>query len=285
MPFAKAERRKSKVRVWLSGMSSSGKTYSALELATGFGGRIAMIETEGGRGEMYGGKFEYDVQPLSPPFTPEKYVAAIKEAEQSGYDCLIIDSMSSEWSALLDEKGKIDERGGNSFTNWNLPTRRHNALVEAIVQSKIPLIVSTCRVKRDWVLTENEKGKMEPKLVGLANVQRDGFEYEMSVELRIDKNHEAEALKDNTGLFLGRGHVLLTSDHGRMLREWHAEGKEPEPPTKMADLCGNCKKKGIDNLASGTITNGMWLCQPCEVRYEEMKTARTASDAINANAQ
>jgi hypothetical protein len=226
MAFQKAERKRSKVRLWLSGMSSSGKTYSALELATGFGGKIAMIETEGGRGEMYGGKFDYDVQVLNAPHTPEKYAAAIREAEAAGYECLIIDSMSHEWNTLLEEKGKLDEKGGNSFVNWSAPTRRHNGLVEAIIQSKIPLIICTCRVKRDWVLTENDKGKMEPKLVGLANVQRDGFEYEQSVEFRIDKNHEAVALKDNTGLFLDKPAKLLSREDGKAIKAWHEEGTE-----------------------------------------------------------
>lgn len=282
MAFTKAERRKSKVRVWLSGMSSSGKTFSALELCTGFGGRIAMIETEGGRGEMYGGRFDYDVQSLSPPYNPEKYVAAIKEAEKEGYECLVIDSMSHEWSTLLEEKGKIDEKGGNSFTNWNAPTRRHNVLVEALIQSKIPLIVATCRVKRDWVLTENEKGKMEPKLVGLANVQRDGFEYEMSVELRIDKNHEAEALKDNTGLFLGKSPVMLTPEHGMALRAWHNEGseaKEPETPQPDLYYCVNCTKKNVQSEATLEI-DGMKLCKPCWSRYTQMKEDKSLDEAF-----
>lgn len=234
MAFVKAERRKSKVRLWLSGMSSSGKTYTALELATGFGGKIAMIETEGGRGEMYGGKFPYDVQVLNAPHTPEKYAAAIREAEAAGYECLIIDSMSHEWNTLLEEKGKMDEKGGNSFVNWSAPTRRHNGLVEAVIQSKIPLIISTCRVKRDWVLTENDKGKMEPKLVGLANVQRDGFEYEQTVEFRIDKNHEAIALKDNTGLFLDKPAKQLTREDGKAIRAWHNEGKDITPAATAA---------------------------------------------------
>lgn len=265
MSFIRAERRKSKVRVWLSGMSSSGKTYTALELCTGFGGKTAMIETEGGRGEMYGEKFSYDVQSLSSPFTPEKYVAAIKEAEAAGYECLIIDSMSHEWNQLLEEKGKIDERGGNSFTNWNAPTRRHNVLVEALIQSKIPLIVSTCRVKRDWVLTENDKGKMEPKLVGLANVQRDGFEYEQTVEFRIDKNHEAEALKDNTGLFLGKGHVMLAREHGKLLREWHSEGKE------IIQKCIRCKEAEV------TTKRELYdLCDPCAKAYDDKKAEETS---------
>lgn len=215
-------------------MSSGGKTYSALELATGFGGKIAMVDTEGGRGEMYAEEFDYDAMQLQAPFTPEKYAAAIKEAEAAGYECLIIDSMSHEWNQLLEDKGKLDEKGGNSFTNWNQPTRRHNGLVESIIQSKIPLIICTCRVKRDWVLTENDKGKMEPKLVGLANVQRDGFEYEQTVEFRIDKNHEAVALKDNTGLFLDKPAKLLSREDGKAIRAWHMEGKETNPAATAA---------------------------------------------------
>ena len=90
--FQKAQRRSAKLRLALMGPSGSGKTYSALQVAKGIGGRIAMIDTERGSGSLYSDLAEYDVAELVPPFDPQQYVDAIKAAEAAGYDILIIDS-------------------------------------------------------------------------------------------------------------------------------------------------------------------------------------------------
>ena len=72
--------------------SGGGKTYSALLLARGLvgpTGRIAMIDTENRRGELYaddpkiGG---YDVQQLGEPFSPQRYIDMIDEAEREKYE-------------------------------------------------------------------------------------------------------------------------------------------------------------------------------------------------------
>ena len=44
--FRRAERRKAKLRLAITGPAGSGKTYGALLVAKGLGGRIAMIDTE-----------------------------------------------------------------------------------------------------------------------------------------------------------------------------------------------------------------------------------------------
>lgn len=96
--FKKAERKRIFVKMALCGVSGSGKTYSALLLAQGLGGKIAMIDTENGSGELYSDLCEYDAAQLEPPFSPMKFINAIKEAEAEGYNVLIIDSLSHAWS-------------------------------------------------------------------------------------------------------------------------------------------------------------------------------------------
>lgn len=99
--FRKAKRGLSKLRLALSGVSGSGKTYSALLLAKGLGGRIAVVDTERGSASLYAdmpGIPDFDVLDLEAPFSPERYVEAIRAAESAGYDVLIIDSMSHEWT-------------------------------------------------------------------------------------------------------------------------------------------------------------------------------------------
>jgi DNA replication protein DnaC len=96
MAFRKAERKQAKLRLALCGPSGSGKTYSALLIAQGIApnGKVALIDTERGSGELYADLAAYDVAPLAPPFTPARYIELIKEAGKAGCDVLIIDSLS-----------------------------------------------------------------------------------------------------------------------------------------------------------------------------------------------
>lgn len=100
MSFQKALRQQAKLRLALTGPSGSGKTYSALLIAQGLapGGRIALLDTERGSGALYAHLTDYDVATFAPPFTPERYVQFVRDAEAAGYDVLIIDSLSHEWA-------------------------------------------------------------------------------------------------------------------------------------------------------------------------------------------
>ncbi|MFN8994406.1 MAG: ATP-binding protein, partial [Pseudomonadota bacterium] len=156
--------------------SGAGKTYSALKLAFGLGGKAGMIDTENGSGDLYAHLGDYDIIPLTAPYTADKYRAAIKAFEDAGYSTIIIDSLSHAWAGeggLLDKHGKIADsgRGGNSFAAWRQVTPDHNALVEAMLQSDCH-IIATMRSKTEYVIEEDEKGKKTPRKIGMAPVQR-----------------------------------------------------------------------------------------------------------------
>ena len=74
MEIRKAERRKAKLRLGITGPAGSGKTYGALQVAFGIGGRIVLIDTENGSGDLYAGLGEYDVCTLEAPYTVQKYL-------------------------------------------------------------------------------------------------------------------------------------------------------------------------------------------------------------------
>ncbi|HGW4594129.1 TPA: AAA family ATPase, partial [Proteus mirabilis] len=84
MKFAKAMRKKAKLRLALTGPSGSGKTYGALEIAKGLGGKTALIDTEKGSASLYSDRFNFDVLELDPPFTPERFIEAIGVAQEAG---------------------------------------------------------------------------------------------------------------------------------------------------------------------------------------------------------
>lgn len=228
--FNKAERKKAFLKIAITGVSGSGKTYSALQLAQGLGGKIAMIDTENGSGELYSNLCDYDVAPMAAPFSPEKYVDYIHEAEKSGYNVLIIDSLSHAWTGeggLLEfvDKKSAASRSGNSFTAWKDATPKQNRLIDAILQSKMDVIVCM-RSKQAYEVIENERSKKMPMKMGLAPIQRDGIEYEFTLMFDIGiERHMATATKDRTGMFKDWCDII-TPQAGAMIKAWANGGAE-----------------------------------------------------------
>ena len=228
MEIRKAERRKAKLRLGITGPAGSGKTYGALQVAFGIGGRIVLIDTENGSGDLYAGLGEYDVCTLEAPYTVQKYLEAINLCEKSGYSVIIIDSLSHAWAGsggLLDMQGNlVDNSRMNAFSAWRKVTPLHNKLVDAMLSSKSH-IIATMRSKTEYIQVENERGKSEIKKVGLAPVQRDGMEYEFGLIFDLGMNHMCTVSKDRTGLFDGQV-FTLTQETGEKLKEWLNTGKD-----------------------------------------------------------
>lgn len=227
MQIRKAERKKAKLRLGIAAPSGAGKTYSALLMAFGIGGKIGLIDTEHGSGDLYAHLGDYDVIGIEAPYTVAKYTQAIKAFEEAGYSTIIIDSLSHAWAGdggLLDKQGKMADRGTNSFAAWRTITPEHNALVDAMLQSPCH-IIATMRAKQEYVLETNDKGKQQPKKVGMAPVQREGMEYEFTVMLDVDMHHIASASKDRTSLFDGR-FFKISQETGKELLDWLETGAE-----------------------------------------------------------
>ena len=221
MQLQKAQRRQAVIKLALQGPSGSGKTYSSLLLANGLVGnwdQIAVIDTENNSSHLYSHLGSFNVLSLTEPFTPERYIEAIETCEKAGMKVIIIDSISQEWEG---NGGIIETHGnmaGNSFTNWNKVTPRHNAFVQKMLQSPAH-IVATIRSKQDYVLTD-KNGKMVPEKVGLKGVTRDGMDYEFTLVLDLDIKHQAISSKDRTGLFVNPMPFLVSESTGNKIKIW-----------------------------------------------------------------
>lgn len=233
MQFTKAERKKARLRLALSGPSGSGKTYSALLIAKGIGGKIAVIDTEHESASLYAGVDgmpEYDTMSLQAPYEPERFVAAIKAAEAAGYNVLIIDSATHEWSGSggcleINERLAGAKYRGNTWSAWNETTPRHDKFVNAILMSPMHIIV-TMRSKTETVQNEGQNGKKQVVKLGMKAQQREGSEYEYTTVLDIaHDSHLAMASKDRTGLF-GSDPQPITEATGARLLAWLDSGAE-----------------------------------------------------------
>lgn len=224
----KATRKKAKIRLGLSAISGGGKTYSSLLIAKGMANgdlsKVAIIDTENGSGDLYANLGDYNVFTLEAPYEPERYIKAIKECENAGMEVIIIDSITHEW----DGKGGIldisNSMAGNSYTNWAKLTPRHQSFIDAILQSKCH-IITTVRRKQDYEMTTNSNGKLVPQKIGLKEVTREGFEYELTVNLELDTKHNASCSKDRTGLFADKPEFIPSEETGKMLLDWCETGE------------------------------------------------------------
>lgn len=224
----KASRKKSKIRLGLSAQAGGGKTMSAILIAFGLvedWSKIGVIDSENGSADLYSHLGEYNVLSLSAPFTPEKYTAAIKECEDAGCEVIIIDSITHEWDGPGGCLSIMDSLGG-SYQNWAKVTPRHQKFIDSILQSKAH-IITTVRRKQDYEMTKDSNGKVKVEKVGLKEVTREGFEYELTTNLEIDQQHNATASKDRTGLFAGKPPFIPSIETGKMIAEWCESGTDP----------------------------------------------------------
>lgn len=241
MELKKAQRTKAKLKLGISAPSGGGKTLGALLIAFGLmkekypnlkeeelWEKIAIIDTENGSGELYVGKEiantrigQYNAITLEPPFDADKYTDAIGLCHKSGMEVCIIDSTTHLWSGeggLLQKQGEVAKRTGNSYTAWRDITPQHNRFVDKMLQTDMH-IIATMRSKTDYVQEKDPQGKTIIRKVGLAPIQKDGMEYEFTLFLDINVDHEAYASKDRTSIYDGKT-FKITPEVGETLMEW-----------------------------------------------------------------
>lgn len=220
----RASKQKAKIKMLISGPSGSGKTYSALLMASGMTdwNKICVIDTERGSADLYSHLGPYNTLTLDPPYKPETYIEAINAVINAGMEVIIIDSITHEWDGLGGVLQIHESMTGNSFTNWAKLTPRHNAFINAIIQSPVHMIC-TGRSKQDYVLTE-KNGKQVPEKVGMKAITREGFDYEVTLSLDLDIKHNATATKDRTGLFIDKPQFVITPETGKKIINWCSEG-------------------------------------------------------------
>jgi hypothetical protein len=226
MKLARAERHQVKLRIGLSGPSGFGKTYSALLLAYGITNdwsKIALIDTENKSASLYSHLGDFNVLSLEEPFSPERYIKAIKVCEESDIEIIIIDSISQEWSG----KGgclEIHEQLGGTFQMWSKISPRHNSFIDAIIKSKCHVIITT-RSKVDYSLDKDSNGKTKVMKLGTKSIQREGLEYELTVNFEfLNDKHLVQTSKDRSELFSGKPEFIINSATGKKLIDWCNQG-------------------------------------------------------------
>jgi hypothetical protein len=230
MAFIKAEKSKAKLRMAIFGTAGSGKTFTALRVASGIAkalnSRIAVIDTERGSASKYADRFDFDTLELTPAKI-ENYTSAFADAEKAGYKVLVIDSMSHGWQELLEEIEALAKQryNGNTFRAWGEGTPKQREFIDAMLAFN-GHIIATMRAKTDYIISDDGKGKMKPQRVGLAPEQGKGIEYEFDLLAEINAEHYATIIKDRTGKYQDKGIDKPGEEFGAELVAWLNSGAE-----------------------------------------------------------
>jgi hypothetical protein len=228
MTFTKATKKNAKLRLALFGVSGAGKTYTALRIATGLGGKIAVIDTERGSASKYADRFDFDVCEVEKP-SINNIKLIISQAQN--YDVLIIDSLTHAWLELLQEVEQIAKTkfGGNTWSAWSEGSPKQMSLINSLLDFK-GHIIATMRTETNWTTQTNDKGKVVPVRVGEAPKQGKGIEYEFDMLMQLSQEHNALVIKDRTGKYQDACIEKPDEQLGKELAEWLNDGDTSKKP-------------------------------------------------------
>lgn len=249
-----AKRQGARLLIQLSGVSGSGKTYTALQLAYGLAGndgsKVIGIDTENRRmslnAEILPDGARFRTLDFYAPFSPSRYIEAIEAACKAGAEVIVIDSVTHEWES---EGGCEDiARAGNPrMPDWKRAKAEHKRFMTYMLQAPAHIIACTrAREKTDFTDTRN------PVSLGLQPIQEKNFSYEATVSLMMeDQGKSQQVLKCPSELqsILGRGRGYITAAEGLKLRQW-VDGAQPVDPAieKARGMLLNVSNQGIQAL-------------------------------------
>lgn len=275
-----AERQGARLLIQLSGVSGSGKTYSALQLAYGLAGgdasKVVGIDTENRRmslnADILPGGARFRVLEFFAPFSPDRYIAAIDAACKAGAEVIVIDSVTHEWES---EGGCEWIANQTRFPDWKRAKAEHKRFMTHMLQSPAHIIACTrAREKVDFSDPKN------PRPLGIQPIQEKNFSFEATVSLMMhDQGSRQDVLKCPSELqaILGRGQGYITAEDGQALREWVDGGQQVDAKVEHArGMLQNVAEQGVDALRAA------WDATPKTV---QKKLGRAFIEAAKASAE
>lgn len=232
LSFTRATKKQARARIAFEGPSGSGKTYTALLTARVLGKRVAVIDTEHRSASLYADEFEFDTLPLD-RYSPQVLIEALAVAAASGYDVVVVDSLSHFWmgaDGMLEQVDKATKRAGRSDSfgsGWKDMAPVEQKMIQAMLAFP-GHVIATLRQKTEWVI-EDRGGKKVPKKIGLKAVQRDGLEYEFTIVGDLDHENELIITKSRCKALSGQVIRKPNDEFGRTILAWLEDGEASGP--------------------------------------------------------
>ncbi len=265
--------------IGLAGSSGSGKTYTAMRLASGIAGGnpFAVIDTEAGRAKHYADQFKFDHAELLPPFRPAAYAEAIMAADKAGYPVIVVDSVSHVWAGdggVLDwQEEELTRMAGDDWKKreavkmaaWIKPKMAHKHMVQKLLQVRAHLILCFRAEEKIEMIREDGKMKIVPKVTrtgldGWCPVCEKSLPFELTASFLLT----ADAAGIPKPIKLQSQHRALfpldkpiTEESGRLIAVWASGGKsapatQPQSgpvdlitPDQIAAIEARCTEHGI----------------------------------------
>ena len=239
-----AQREGARLVIGFAGVSGSGKTYTAIELAYGLADydptKVGFLDTENRRGSLYADILQnskpptsapFNIGDLVAPFSPQRYIDAIQEFAKTGVEVLVIDSITHEHEGA----GGLLEIAGQDNKYWNRAKAEHKRFVNALLQSDMHIIV--CVRARDKISMDrvrDDKGNLKTEITdeGLQPITEKNLMFEMSASLMMhDEGTRQTILKVPAALMgaLGRKEGYITAFDGKCIRDWVDGAKQLDP--------------------------------------------------------
>ena len=280
--FRKAIRENVGLLIGLAGGTGSGKTYTAMRLASGIAGAkpFAVIDTEAGRATHYADQFRFDHGDLAPPFSPHAYAEAIAEADKAGYPVIVVDSVSHLWAGdggVLDMHEKeLDRMAGDDWKKreavkmaaWIKPKTEHKKMVQRLLQVRAHLILCFRAEEKIEMVREDGRMKIVPKksatgLDGWIPICEKNLPFELTASflllatepgipkpIKLQEQHRALFPLDKP----------ITEESGRRIAEW-ASGAPKESKQPEGDLPDSRGKQGTSgsgpDATGGAVSAGL----------------------------
>ncbi len=167
------------VGLWINliGGTGSGKTFTAMRLASGIsaGKPFAVIDTENRRALHYADRFSFDHAELRPPFRPQAYSDAVVAADAAGYRVIVVDSGSHVWAGdggVLDwQEEELNRMAGDDYAKrervkmaaWIKPKMGHKHMVQKLLQVKSHVILCLRAEEKIEMAKVDGKLQIRPK--------------------------------------------------------------------------------------------------------------------------
>ena len=201
--------------VGIMGPPGSGKTFSALRLATGMreviGGDIYFLDTENQRALHYADQFEFKHVPFRSPFGSLEYLKAMTYCSRAGAKVIIIDSMSGEHlgeggyletaesvvDRIVGPNGTFKDREKAALRGWAYANPLRQKLLEGIKQIGGCLIFCF-RAKEKVKPITRPDGKVEIVDMGLMAVGFEDLVYEFTVSILLEARSDGVPTWEST---------------------------------------------------------------------------------------
>ena len=270
MIFTRAKRENVGLLIGLAGGSGSGKTFSALRLATGMSGGkpFALIDTENRRGLHYADQFSFDHGDLQPKFSPQAYGDAIEAADKAGYPVIVVDSMTHEWAGdggVLDmqeeEFKNLGSRDTTKLLSWAKPKGEHKWLVQRLLRTRAHLILCF-RAEEKIEMSKDGQGKtvVEKKktltgLDGWCPICEKNLPFELTISFLLWAGAPGVPIpiklqEQHRSLFPARDgkYLPITEECGRGLAAWAVGGAAKPVASPMAAPAPRPARTPVDEL-------------------------------------